>query len=570
MRTNPRAGFLAAVAASLARHGKAASVDLGWYAPNATAINNLTQVVSGSGIYGFIYNNSNAPADEYGIYNWCNMPHVRKTEYQTPSSEYKLQYVEVIHRHHKRTVYASNSFPVESYGWNCDDEGLFYYGQPKEGNKSAHSYWQGFISPQNPFIPSGFLGTCQFPQITAGGLDDSWQHGQDLYGVYHDLLGFLPNDMEEKVAFRVTQNVITSEVAGMVINGMFNTQADVPLLIEASGVDSLEPTYSCPTSSTLFSAIESGVNWTAHLTAASSLYATLDNISGVSPTDSGFHASFDHYYDNLSARQCHVKPLPCKLVNGVNSTTCVTQDIADEVYRFGNYEYSFIYRDDYRSLAASATSYGVWVGELTTHLRASIAGNSSVIYRHNVAHDGSMSRLLSVLQVDVMVWPGMGSEVVFELYKKESSATATSTTLVTATPSAVAPNCNHDNCLRQLIGVSSAASAFCPTFTASANIAIPTFASECNSDASKVSSACSCLVTPTSTTSAPTSTSTAGISASGYFIRVLWGGKVLRSSNPSLGLMDMVPVETVLAYFDGLVGVGASLVYGKCNGSIPV
>lgn len=136
-----------------------------------------------------------------------------------------------IHRHHKRTVYASNSFPVESYGWNCDDEGLFYYGQPKEGHKSAHSFWQGFLSPQNPFVPTGFLGTCQFPQITAGGLDDSWQHGHDLYGVYHDLLGFLPNDVNEKVSFRVTQNVITSEVAGMLINGMFNTEADVPLLI---------------------------------------------------------------------------------------------------------------------------------------------------------------------------------------------------------------------------------------------------------------------------------------------------------------------------------------------------
>lgn len=63
-------------------------------------------------------------------------------------------------------------------------------------------------------------------------MDDSWQHGQDLYGVYHDLLGFLPDDVSEKVSFRVTQNVITSEVAGMVINGMFNTQNDVPLLVE--------------------------------------------------------------------------------------------------------------------------------------------------------------------------------------------------------------------------------------------------------------------------------------------------------------------------------------------------
>jgi acid phosphatase len=74
------------------------------------------------------------------------------------------------------------------------------------------------------------LGTCQFPQITAGGLDDSWQHGKDLYGVYHDLLRFLPDDSE--VTFRVTQNVITSEVAGMVINGMFGTEAEFPLLIE--------------------------------------------------------------------------------------------------------------------------------------------------------------------------------------------------------------------------------------------------------------------------------------------------------------------------------------------------
>jgi 2-phosphoxylose phosphatase len=76
------------------------------------------------------------------------------------------------------------------------------------------------------------LGTCQFPQITAGGLDDSWQHGKDLCGVYHDLLGFLPDDSD--VTFRVTQNVITSEVAGMVINGMFGTEAEFPLLIEVS------------------------------------------------------------------------------------------------------------------------------------------------------------------------------------------------------------------------------------------------------------------------------------------------------------------------------------------------
>ena len=33
--------------------------------------------------------------------------------------------------------------------------------------------------------------------------------------------------------------------------------------------------------------------------------------------------------------------------------------------------------------------------------------------------------------------------------------------------------------------------------------------------------------------------------------------------------MDMVPLETVLVYFDGLVGIGASLILGKCSVSIP-
>ena len=225
-----------------------------------------------------------------------------------------------------------------------------------------------------------------------------------------------------------------------------------------------------------------------------SLYAELDDISGVSPTDPGFHSSFDHYYDNLSARQCHRKPLPCKLVNGINSTSCVTQAMADQVYRLGNYEYSYIYRNDPRSLAASAARYGGWVGELTTHFRDLISGKSNVIYRHNVAHDGSISLLLSILQLDVMVWPGMGSEVVFELYKKFKNTSTRSTTSMSSIST------NH----------------------------------------------------------------------TGYYVRALWKGQVLRSSNPSLGLMSMVPLETVLAYLDGLVGVGASLVQGKCNGSIPL
>lgn len=72
------------------------SVDLTWHAPNATNINNLAFVVNGSGING-IFNSSITPASVgYSTYNWCNMPHVRSTEYPKAAEDYTLEYVEIV------------------------------------------------------------------------------------------------------------------------------------------------------------------------------------------------------------------------------------------------------------------------------------------------------------------------------------------------------------------------------------------------------------------------------------------------------------------------------------------
>ena len=80
--------------------------------------------------------------------------------------------------------------------------------------------------------------------------------------------------------------------------------------------------------------------------------------------------------------------------------------------------------------------------------------------------------LLSILQVDIMIWPGLGAELVFELYSNKGGQ---------------------------------------------------------------------------------------------HFVRILWGGNLFRSSNPVLGLVDMLPVDTLLGYFDGLVGVGAWKVPEMCT-----
>ncbi|KAK0216898.1 phosphoglycerate mutase-like protein [Armillaria fumosa] len=397
------------------------------YAPRSTNVNNLTYVLNGTTNAPGIFNTSTTPDSEYGTYNWCNMPHVRVREYVTPSSKYTLEYVEVIQRHHKRTPYASNTFFKEDVEWSCDGSGPVYYAQSTTGPAVSEIQWQASSNPINPWTDSvgpGFVGsTCQFPQITTEGLSDSFAHGADLRRVYASRLGLTSDFHTSPAQIRVTNNVITSQVAGGLVKGLFPDTADAQVLIERSGIDSLEPSLSCSNAvkpGTGDKGAGDGGVWQGHLAAAQSLYNKLDSVSGIASDDSaGWHVSFDHYYDNLSAKQCHGKTLPCSL----NETdTCVTQQEANEVYRLGNWDYSYMYRDSLNSTKYSTLTYGAWLLELKDHLQTAMGTSKKTKYFHNVAHDGSMAALLGFLQVAEMVWPGMGSEIIFELYKDTDGA----------------------------------------------------------------------------------------------------------------------------------------------------
>ncbi|KAK2459977.1 hypothetical protein APHAL10511_007983 [Amanita phalloides] len=401
------------------------------YPPNQTQLNNYTFALNGTGAPG-IYNSSETPDNEYGIYNQCNMPHVRKREYKVLTEQYTLQYVEVIQRHHKRTPYGSNTFFVEDVEWSCSGSGPVFGAIVHQSESTISGVeWQAYTDTQNPWTTSigpRFNGsTCQFPQLTAEGLSDAFVHGQDLHEVYFPRLGLTSFFDSSKVRIRVTNNVITSQVATALLSGLFPSSSLYSpwshiVHVQPSSIDSLEPTYSCPNADLLKTsyASVSGSNateWTNHLVQAKTLYGALDKVSGIqNPDNAGWHMSFDHYYDNLSAKECHGKELSCS----VNDTTlCVTREQADTVYRIGNWEYSYVFRDAPQSTTYSALHYGAWVRELKSRLEGKINGSNGLKYVHNVAHDGSIAPLLGILQIAEMVWPGMGAEVVFELYSTE-------------------------------------------------------------------------------------------------------------------------------------------------------
>ena len=84
-------------------------IDAQWRKPANFWDTDLRATIDVTGTFGFIFNSSSLPKGvRYGSYNYCNMPHVRKPEYKRPSGEFTLEYVEVVHRHHKRTAYRAN------------------------------------------------------------------------------------------------------------------------------------------------------------------------------------------------------------------------------------------------------------------------------------------------------------------------------------------------------------------------------------------------------------------------------------------------------------------------------
>lgn len=92
------------VAATLPYIQVAKAIDTNWHAPSKTQLNNLTSALDSNGVYGFIFNSSSTPEQDYGRYNWCNMPHVRPAEYVVPDPAFELQYVELVRCEHTNLV----------------------------------------------------------------------------------------------------------------------------------------------------------------------------------------------------------------------------------------------------------------------------------------------------------------------------------------------------------------------------------------------------------------------------------------------------------------------------------
>ncbi|KXL48254.1 hypothetical protein M433DRAFT_75919 [Acidomyces richmondensis BFW] len=400
-----------------------------FYPPN---INSTTWITNASeGTYGGVYQSGTYYPDTtaaYGTYDYCFMPHPRAQEYELPgpvkngSVKAELVYLNYMQRHQRRTAY--NILPGgEDVTYYCDNvEPFLYYGPGPDSpdqQQPMRVFAQTYTDPMNPFDGTYATGSCQYPQLTIGGLLDGYQHGKDLWGVYGEKLGFLPRwGPDSSTYFRSSESPLTQGSAGGVLRGIWPSYTlPVPLHQQATAIDTVNEGFSCNLRNTILSDLESTPEWNAHIEATAPLRAAL---SGYTQNENAWTSTFDHLSDNFQARRCNGYPLPCP-VNASEGSACVTQAQADEVWRASDWEWNYWWRNNPNASVYIQTVEGLFIGEIISGFRAVQNGSSAIKYRHDFIHDGDIGPIAGALGISALRWPAMGSNIAFEIWKEMGS-----------------------------------------------------------------------------------------------------------------------------------------------------
>jgi acid phosphatase len=225
--------------------------------------------------------------------------------------------------------------------------------------------------------------------MTIGGVQDGYQHGKDLWGVYGEKLGLIPAEPNSRVWFRSSESALTQASAGAVLRGMWpDHKGALPLHQMVTSVNTVNSGYSCPAVSSTLSSMKTTTQWKEHLAVTEELRSKLGAMLGA--TEISWQSTFDHFADNFQGRLCNGYDLPCSL--------------------------NYYWRTNPDVVKYIQVVEGLFIGEIISRLQAVLDGKTSLDYSHIFIHDGDIGPILGALGIETLRWPGMASNVAFEVW----------------------------------------------------------------------------------------------------------------------------------------------------------
>lgn len=261
-------------------------------------------------------------------------------------------------------------------------------------------------------------GSCQYPQLTLGGILDGYQHGRDLWAVYGDSMKLLPSSPDsQKVWFRSSSSPLTQDSAGAVLRGIWpNHREPLPLHQQPPGVDTVNQVIPCQARSNLLAKIQSTDAWKEHLEVTRPLRARLARLFRANMTE--WMSTFDHFADNFQARLCNGYRLPCSRSDPLS---CVTEDEAHEVFRAADWEWNYWWRQNQNASRYIQLTEGLFLKEIAVRLKSTSQETLGRVYTHSFVHDGDLGPVLGAMGIQRLRWPGMGSNMAFEVWYVHAS-----------------------------------------------------------------------------------------------------------------------------------------------------
>eukprot|EP00898_Chlorokybus_atmophyticus_P007996 jgi/Chlat1/8198/Chrsp76S00613 len=280
------------------------------------------------------------------------------------------------------------------------------------------------IVPGQAFANALWAGSCAVGQLTPRGFEQLSDLGQRLREIYVNKLGFLRDeDLADSIYVRSTDVWRTQQSAEGLLHGLFGDGAkdglQIPIHTLPQEIENMAANpQRCARLAEIRHELRNSPMWQGHLQSNQALRDHLNKIAGTGDR-LDWSDSFDHFFDSFRGRTCHKMSLPCSQADSADDTECVTPEMAEEVFRIGDWEFSQVFHD-YKSEEVARLSMGSLVKALHEAFdEAAEHPDPKTKFRLYSGHDVTIGPLLGALNQTGWRWPPYASQVLFELWSRE-------------------------------------------------------------------------------------------------------------------------------------------------------